>query len=469
MSDAGPRISDFCTGKVDSAFKWLEKQRRVAGITCTPVTFDQALKWEFIDGRLQHRPIGFFSVIGVKAQVCHSEVSIVEQPIISQPEIGILGVMIRRNGEWPELLVQAKAEPGNVHGVQYAPTVQATQSNYARLHGGAPTPYLQNFQGCEKIRYKTDALQSEQGTRFLGKYNRNATVLVKGTGPAPVSEQWRWCDTRSVLHSLREDFRVNTDLRSVLATSDWSTLASDGRPFEGWRGKGGVGEALLGSLAAGENREENSLDDILAFLEEERRKNRISITCKLLQNLNGWSLDGEKIEHRDASSFVIRAFRVFAPHREVADWDQPLVQDPGKGIMVLASQRKNGVLHFLLKTSREIGFLENVQFGPTIQDSPAMGPRKLSAAERRLSELIDSPETTVHLACEMSEEGGRFYRCISRYSLVELSEHEKTPLGTPCCWVTLSQIRDLLRIKGALNNEARSAVSLLLAYLPGPV
>jgi oxidase EvaA len=36
-------------------------------------------------------------------------------------------------------------EPGNINKVQLSPTVQATESNYTRVHGGKAIKYLNFF------------------------------------------------------------------------------------------------------------------------------------------------------------------------------------------------------------------------------------------------------------------------------------------------------------------------------------
>ena len=57
-----------------------------------------------------------------------------DQPIIIQNEKGILGIL--KDSVKNKYLLQAKVEPGNKNRLQLSPTVQATKSNYQRVHGG---------------------------------------------------------------------------------------------------------------------------------------------------------------------------------------------------------------------------------------------------------------------------------------------------------------------------------------------
>lgn len=98
-------------------------------------------QWVLQNGGLRHRTGGFFSVVNAQARF-GGRVTL-RQPLIHQPEIGILGFLAQHREGGMDLLVQAKPEPGNVGLVQLAPSVQATRSNYLRLHQGKPTPWLE--------------------------------------------------------------------------------------------------------------------------------------------------------------------------------------------------------------------------------------------------------------------------------------------------------------------------------------
>lgn len=454
----------------------LARRRRGCGMECRPLRMDEIRRWRMSGGALRHHTGGFFSVVGIRgtlqAVANTAGPTVVEQPIIHQPEIGILGILARRHGERVEILVQAKAEPGNVNAVQLSPTVQATESNYSRLHGGEPTAFLEHFlsSGCWTVL--SDSRQSEQGTRFLGKYNRNATVLVDGRGPGAVPEAWGWCDAASLLRALGRDYCVNTDLRSVLATSDWSLLAGGGVPFGRWRGLGGFGEALLESFLAGEAAAESPMSLLRGNLERVRNGIRLEVAFRPLDGLAGWTSDREGIRENTGTRFEVRGFRVHAPDREVIDWEQPLLCDLGLGEVALIAQRRRGVLHFLLRPSVEVGFREKAQYGPSFQRHPerhpAGNPVLAASVDDPLGDLLAERQSLEHRSCLLSEEGGRFFRTSSRYRVAEVPERIPVPEIPGCCWATLGQIHRLLKTPGFFTNEARSAVALLLGWLTGP-
>ena len=72
--------------------------------------------------------------------------------------------------------MQAKPEPGNINKLQFSPTVQATKSNYSRVHSGKKVNYINFFKNLKKKNILVNSIQSEQGGRYLFKYNRNLMI-----------------------------------------------------------------------------------------------------------------------------------------------------------------------------------------------------------------------------------------------------------------------------------------------------
>ncbi len=464
-----PELSDLLTSfpSKNSCVDLLNIRRKTSDMKCQPIPLAETRLWQRENGKLAHKTGGFFSLIGLRGISVSGE-SYNEQPFIHQPEVGILGNLIRNRDGNPQILVQAKSEPGNVGSVQFSPTVQATVSNYTRVHKGAPTPYLNHFLSPKSNSVFSDSLQSEQGNRFFGKYNRNLTVLVNGDGPDPVSGVWHWCDVDSLLRALPIEFAVNTDLRSVLAVSDWDLLAGEEKPFECWRSRGGFGEALFESLFAINDKCVLPMADILAFLKRLRAKAPPGPAGCSLTNLAGWNLNDERLVDEEEKLFEVRGYRVQAPDREITHWDQPLVRDLGLGKVLLACQIRNGILHFLLRPSWEMGFLEGVQFGPSHQKPQTLEIFPPSDVFDPVYDFILQGDYTEHISTHFSEEGGRFFQSISLYQIVEFPESALIADSDEYCWVTLGQIRQLLKSPGNFTNEARSAIALLLSYLPGP-
>src|SRR5262245_19684480 len=116
--------------------RWQREVVAAASFACTPISFTDTAEWSVSDGRVRHRSGGFFSLAGIEAVAHDGAFDKRQQLIILQPEIALNGFLLQERESRPHLLFQGRIEPGNVGGLQLAPTVQSTPSNYRRVHGG---------------------------------------------------------------------------------------------------------------------------------------------------------------------------------------------------------------------------------------------------------------------------------------------------------------------------------------------
>ncbi len=447
------------------ASAWLENCRGLCDMQVEEIPWRESREWSFDGRRISHASGGFFRVVGATVLLDGKRLERHDQPLIDQPEIGILGFLARRIGGETEILVQAKPEPGNVGLVQAAPSVQATMSNYRKIHHGKETLFLEYFLNPRKGTILSDSLQSEQGTRFLSKFNRNMVVEVPEDVPVPDSPFFRWVPLWDFRNLLNRDYQVNTDARSVLACGPWRLLAPRNEPFARWRNRGGFGEDLLRSYEAPEDKDRCSTGEILSRLHGLRSAMRFDTRLLGIPELAGWEMTEDAIRSSNGTPLEVRHFKVTSSDREVERWDQPLMASRGQGQAVLLCQERDGVLQFLFNCRAEIGFRERFEYGPTLQDpdGDAFILPALREKEGELKALSD--RSTILSSSVQSDEGGRFYRCISQYSIRKIDKGEAVDTGPSLSWFTLRQVESLAGRPGVFSNEARSLISMLLPFL----
>ena len=168
-------------GKVNGTndlFKWINSFNNNTYVNIKEQSINDNNFWFYDDynGEVLNRKRSFFSIKGVRRFIDEEFVS--EQPIIFQPEIGYLGILCKEFDGVLHFLMQAKIEPGNVNCVQISPTIQATKSNFTRVHGGKLPSYFELFEHSDKYQVIYDQIQSEQATRFYKKRNRNMIMIV---------------------------------------------------------------------------------------------------------------------------------------------------------------------------------------------------------------------------------------------------------------------------------------------------
>ena len=175
---------------LEAFYEWRSEAVRANSFHCTPIAFDDSREWQFVEGYLRHRTGGWFFLAGVVSESRHPHLNGQQQLIIVQREIAINGFLACPAADGAKVLFQGRVEPGNIGGMQLAPTVQSTVSNYKRLHGGKPTAFIDGFLAPDPQAVVFDGLQSEEATRYLGKSNRN--VMVRVSDELPVPEGFRW-------------------------------------------------------------------------------------------------------------------------------------------------------------------------------------------------------------------------------------------------------------------------------------
>lgn len=431
---------------------WLAARRRVLTGTATPIALDESREWAMVDGAMRHRTGGFFSLVGVQAEAPGQAFDGRVFPLIDQPEIGLLAFLTAPGDQGCDWLLQAKSEPGTTGWVQVGPTVQATRSNYGRKHGGRATLFLDHFLD-PATGLARGLLHSEQGSRFLNKFNCNAVVGLAERCAEP-EENWRWFPAAQVRAALAQDFAINTDSRSVITAHPWAHLRAGAPLFAGPSHADGVLDDLRAALAgshAAPGRDGCGM--AMAQLDAARAATRLALRPVPLDRVPGWHEDGRVDALPGAGGVAL--FRITAPQREVEAWDQPFMTSGERHRCGFVLADRGGVARLGFRLSVEPGFADKVQYGPSFQTD--------GATPAVLDEVILQGGHPPVLTVQQSDEGGRFLQVEMCYELHDLRGSDADLDSAGLVWLTLAEAEWLCRQSGALTNEARSALSVVLS------
>ncbi|GAA4423361.1 NDP-hexose 2,3-dehydratase family protein [Actinokineospora soli] len=406
-----------------------------------------------VTGDIGHRSGRFFSVEGLDVAVPGAPIERWSQPIIHQPEVGILGILAKEFDGVLHFLMQAKVEPGNCNGLQLSPTVQATRSNYTGVHGGKPIPYLEHFREHSGNRVVTDVRQSEQGSWFYRKRNRN--MVVETDADVPLEPGFRWLTLGQVNALLQVDHLVNMDARTVLSCLPFAGPGLGA----GTPGDDGFRRGLVRSCDSAE-RGRHTTREILSWITEVRSGTEVRARRVPLADVRGWRRAGGGISHDDGLFFDVVGVDVRARGREVGNWMQPMFSVAEPGLAAFVVRRIGGVLHALVHARVEPGFVDLVELAPTVQCTPHNHDRLPAASRPRfLDAVLGADPARTRFDTELSEEGGRFYHARTRHLVVE--DDGSCEEGPGYRWMTLRQMVDLLQHSHYVNIQARSLVACL--------
>ncbi|UUU30211.1 NDP-hexose 2,3-dehydratase family protein [Streptomyces sp. CA-210063] len=431
-------VGESSMPRTDDILSWLDERRRAHRFDVERIPFADLDGWSFDEetGDLRHHSGRFFTVRGLHVTTGPDPRQDWHQPIIVQPEVGILGILVKEFDGVPHFLMQAKMEPGNSNLLQISPTVQATRSNYTKAHNGADVRYLEYFRGDGPGRVLADVLQSEHGSWFYRKSNRN--MLVEAEGDVPEHPDFRWLTLGQIGLLLAQDNLINMDARTVLSC---------------------IPLPDPGGLAL------HSDTDLRSWFTGERSRHDVEARTTPLSGIPGWKRGPWSIDHEEERYFSVVAVSVQAGSREVARWTQPLFEPKGLGVTAFLLRRIGGVPHVLVHARVEAGFAETVELGPTVQYTPSNyahlpGPRRPPFLDFALSATGDR----IRYEARHSEEGGRFLNAESRYLFID-AEGDEAALDPPpgYLWATPYQLTGLLRHNHYLNVQARTLLSCLTA------
>lgn len=457
-------LSEESLYSLDQFFSWFEERGRAHKFEVVKVPLRKLRGWrvEQETGNIVHQSGKFFRIEGVDVRTNFGKTPHWMQPIIVQPEVGILGFLTMKIGGVLHFLVQAKMEPGNVNKLQVSPTVQATQSNYTQVHGGMRPPYLDYFIERSRSRFLVDQLQSEQGSRFLRKRNRNMIVEIAETEQLETHEDFFWLTLRQLCELLKRENLVNMDSRTILSCIRFDTEGEDvDRLFTG-SSNPGFDEAVLRSSLASESQSVNDFDSIVSWLTHMKTQYQLQVRSVNLNQVEDWVHKDGEIKHISGRYFSIIGVSVSASSREVQGWDQPIIESVKGGILCFLCRKKDGVLHILVQGRVEPGNLDCVEMAPTLQctaanydsDNPEHFPPFYGL-------LMNARSNQIRYSVLQSEEGGRFYHDQNRYTIIEVDEDQEVELPDNYIWMTIRQAKEFIRFNNYFNIEARGLLSCL--------
>ncbi|MGO4424488.1 NDP-hexose 2,3-dehydratase family protein, partial [Streptomyces sp. MCAF7] len=207
-----------------------------------------------------------------------------------------------------------------------------------------------------------DALQSEHGSWFYRKSNRN--MIVEALDDVPLYDDFCWLTLGQINELLHQDLVINMDARTVL-----SCMPEYGQQLGTEHGPS-AGERALHTDA-----------ELRSWFTGERSRRELRVERVPLASVPGWVRGERSVDHEAGRYFKVVAVSVRAASREVSKWTQPLFEPVGAGVTAFVARRFGGVLHVLAHARVEGGFLDTVELGPTVQCTPGNWDH-LPAADR---------------------------------------------------------------------------------------
>jgi len=208
----------------------------------------------------------------------------------------------------------------------------------------------------------------------------------------------------------------------------------------------------------------HSLNELIQWIDDQKARNHIFQKREGLNTLRDWHMDAKSnFSHRGGKFFTVVGIRVTLPHREVAAWDQPIINNVETGIIGLLTAEFKGKVHVLMQAKAEVGNRHIIQLAPTVQFAP--GNYINTGALKKpflFDEFVSPSQFPVILESRQSEEGGRFYKEDHVHRVLLLPDTVTLNVPPDYRWLSLAQVRFFLHMGEQVNYCARSILACLL-------
>lgn len=207
-----------------------------------------------------------------------------------------------------------------------------------------------------------------------------------------------------------------------------------------------------------------SYEHILSLFQNDNY--HFDVTGIRFADMNKWTFDHEVISHDSGKFFKIEGIRVKTNCGPIKEWDQPIINQHEIGILGIITKVFKNIRYYLMQTKMEPGCVNTMQLSPTVQATKSNFSQvhngKLPAY---LEYFIDDSKRVILIDQLQSEQGGRFLRKRNRNMVIEV-KGDITILPN-FYWLTLSEIKKLMRNDNFVNMDTRSVISLIHNLTPG--
>jgi dTDP-4-dehydro-6-deoxy-alpha-D-glucopyranose 2,3-dehydratase len=201
-------------------------------------------------------------------------------------------------------------------------------------------------------------------------------------------------------------------------------------------------------------------NEVIPWLNSFKFSNQFSVEQIPFTELEEWYFEKVtgNLVHTSGKFFKICGIRVSTNFGPIEEWEQPIIDQSEIGILGIICKNFKGGYYFLMQAKMEPGNVNTIQIGPTVQ---ATRSNYTQVHKGKLPLYLDyflQREKSNFLIDQLqSEQGCRFLKKRNRNMIVEINDDIKVHDGF--CWLTLGQIKELLKVDNIVNMDARSILS----------
>ncbi len=199
---------------------------------------------------------------------------------------------------------------------------------------------------------------------------------------------------------------------------------------------------------------------VLEWISEKNQSIKTVIKKIPLSKSGFWFYDEERgeIRNKNNSFFQITGLQKYNGEEIVAE--QPIIIQKEIGFLGILCKEIDGVLKFLVQAKIEPGNVNKIQISPTIQATKSNFLQKHGGSKPAyLNFFLNAENSTVIVDQIQSEQSSRFLGKRNRNIIIKTDDDiEVLPSHM---WLTLGQLKELLKIDNLVNMDTRTVISCL--------
>lgn len=203
----------------------------------------------------------------------------------------------------------------------------------------------------------------------------------------------------------------------------------------------------------------NPTDAILSWIAERNKTVSVEIHKAPPEENGFWFYDQNEgcIRNQNRSFFTITGYQQTAGDTAIS---QPIILQEEIGYLGIICQEINGVMHFLMQAKIEPGNVNKIQLSPTIQATKSNFTQKHGGkTPPYLEYFLNAAKHEIVVDQIQSEQSSRFYKKRNRNIIIRVDE--EIPVLPSHKWMTLGQIKRLMRQDNLVNMDTRTVLSCI--------
>ena len=216
---------------------------------------------------------------------------------------------------------------------------------------------------------------------------------------------------------------------------------------------------MIQSLTQIDDNTVHSIQELREWIQLRNQQVAVNVEQIPLSQMDGWHTDEDgNLRHNSGHFFSIEGIHVQTDVGFVAEWDQPIINQPEIGYLGIIAKEFDGVLHMLMQAKIEPGNVNCVQISPTLQATKSNYTQQHKGRKPLYLEYFQNAQPHQVLLDQLqSEQGARFLHKRNRNIIIRVDED--VPANEDFRWMTLGQIKALMHEDNMVNMDTRTVLA----------